>query len=170
LILFCRIDSSFYEFAKEVKKNKKIYYQAKAIVKWLSCIDDNIVEYIYERSLPIDLVEIVARILYGISEVDFLKFLPDTSVKETNKILFRDMIASIDQYLKKFREIQAYLFKNLSTASSGVNIERSSEEKALERIRESNGDTSNWETVIQPGQTVDLEVLSNWLEVNGFAQ
>jgi hypothetical protein len=169
LIVFYRIDSNFYESAKEIKKSKKTYYQAKSILKWLRFIDSNVVEYIYERSLPIELVEIIARILYGISEVDFLKSLPETSVKESNKILFRDMIASIDQYLKKFREIQAYLFKNLS-ALPDANIARSAEEKALERIRESKGDTSNWETVIQPGQTVDLEVLSNWLEVNGFAQ
>jgi hypothetical protein len=170
LIVFHRIDSNFYEFAKEIQKNKKIYYQAKSIKKWLRFIDENIVEYIYERSLPVELVEIIAGTLYGISEVDFLRFLPESSVKKSDKILFRDMIASVDQYLKKFRKIQAYLFKNLSAASTDVNIARSAEEKALERIRESKGDTSNWETVIQPGQTIDLEVLSSWLEVNGFAQ
>jgi hypothetical protein len=46
----------------------------------------------------------------------------------------------------------------------------SAEGKALDRIRESNGDTSHWETVMQPGEAVDLEEISSWLEVNGFIQ
>lgn len=46
----------------------------------------------------------------------------------------------------------------------------SAEGKALERIRESKGDTSDWETIVQPGQVVDLEEISKWLDIHGFTQ
>ena len=44
----------------------------------------------------------------------------------------------------------------------------SSEGKALSRIRDSQGNTDHWDTVVEPGENVDLEEVSQWLEVNDF--
>lgn len=46
---------------------------------------------------------------------------------------------------------------------------KSAEGKAITRIQEAKGDTSDWETTIQPGDEIDLDETFNWLEANGFA-
>jgi hypothetical protein len=173
LTLYFRIDSGYYEFAKNLKKSKKPYYQAKAIKDWLKSTDENVIEFVYEKPLPKTLIERIRSIVYAISLFNFSAYFSDAEVKEKNRPLFRETIVCIDKYLKKFREVQGHLFENLSTVPSESDGQpiyfnlNSAEGKAIQRLSDIY-DSEKWVVAVNRDEEINLEELDIKIRESGY--
>lgn len=90
-----------------------------------------------------------------------------SSSKELENILVQSTL-SLQQKINKLINEKEFIEFNLDGEIFHLSPD-SAEGKALIRIRDSQGNTDDWNTVVEKGEDVDLEEISQWLEANGFA-